>query len=36
MKTTGANDMLESISPASLADRAITYAVDVARKVSTA
>jgi len=34
MKTTGANDILGSLSPASLPDRAITYAVDVARSVS--
>ena len=33
MKTTGANDILGSISPASLPDRAITYAVDVAKSV---
>jgi hypothetical protein len=33
MKTTGANDILESLSPASLPDRAITYAVDVAKSV---
>jgi hypothetical protein len=34
MKTTGANDIVGSLSPASLPDRAITYAVDVARSVS--
>jgi hypothetical protein len=33
MKTTGANDILGSLSPASLPDRAITYAVDVAKSV---
>jgi hypothetical protein len=33
MKTTGANDILGSISPASLPDRAITYAIDVAKSV---
>jgi len=34
MKTTGANDIVGSLSPASLPDRAITYAVDLARSVS--
>jgi tRNA G46 methylase TrmB len=34
MKTTGANDILESLSPASLPDRAITYSLDLARSVS--
>jgi tRNA G46 methylase TrmB len=33
MKTTGANDILGSLSPASLPDRAITYAVDLAKSV---
>ena len=33
MKTTGANDILGSLSPASLPDRAVTYAVDVAKSV---
>jgi hypothetical protein len=33
MKTTGANDILGSLSPASLPDRAITYAVDIAKSV---
>ena len=33
MKTTGANDILGSLSPASLPDRAITYTVDVAKSV---
>jgi hypothetical protein len=34
MKTTGANDIVGSLSPASLPDRAITYGVDIARSVS--
>jgi len=34
MKTTGANDIVGSLSPASLPDRAITYTVDLARSVS--
>jgi hypothetical protein len=33
MKTTGANDILGSLSPASLPDRAATYAIDVAKSV---
>jgi hypothetical protein len=33
MKTTGVNDILGSLSPASLPDRAITYSVDVAKSV---
>jgi hypothetical protein len=33
MKTTGANDILGSLSPASLPDRAITYTVDLAKSV---
>jgi hypothetical protein len=33
MKTTGANDILGSLSPASLPDRAITYAIDIAKSV---
>jgi SAM-dependent methyltransferase len=33
MKTTGANDILGSLSPASLPDRAVTYTVDVAKSV---
>jgi tRNA G46 methylase TrmB len=33
MKTTGANDFLGSLSPASLPDRAITYTVDLAKSV---
>ena len=33
MKTTGANDILGSLSPASLPDRAVTYAVDLAKSV---
>ncbi|KRR24989.1 hypothetical protein CQ14_30685 [Bradyrhizobium lablabi] len=33
MKTTGANDILGSPSPASLPDRAITYSIDVAKSV---
>ena len=33
MKTTGANDILGLPSPASLTDRAVTYAVDVAKSV---
>jgi SAM-dependent methyltransferase len=33
MNTTGANDMLEAISPASLADRAITYSVVMAKSL---
>jgi hypothetical protein len=33
MKTSGANDILGSISPASLSDRAVTYAIDVAKSI---
>jgi hypothetical protein len=33
MKTTGVNDILGSLSPASLPDRAFTYSVDVAKSV---
>jgi hypothetical protein len=33
MKTTGANDILGSLSPASLPDRAVAYAVDIAKSV---
>jgi hypothetical protein len=33
MKTTGVNDILGSLSPASLPDRVITYSVDVAKSV---
>jgi len=33
MKTTGANDILGSLSPASLPDRAATYAIDVAKSI---
>jgi hypothetical protein len=33
MKTGGANDVLGSLSPASLPDRAITYALDVAKSI---
>ena len=33
MKTTGANDILGSLSPASLPDRAVTYAIDIAKSV---
>ncbi len=33
MKTTGANDILGSLSPASLPDRAVTYSVDVAKSI---
>jgi len=33
MKTTGADDILGSLPPASLSDRAITYAIDVAKSV---
>jgi hypothetical protein len=33
MKTTGANDILGSLSPASLPDRAMTYAIDIAKSV---
>ncbi|MBR1257977.1 class I SAM-dependent methyltransferase [Bradyrhizobium sp. AUGA SZCCT0240] len=33
MKTTGANDTLGSISPASIPDRSITYAIDVAKSL---
>ena len=33
MKTTGANDILGSLSPASLPDRAITYTVDLANSL---
>jgi hypothetical protein len=33
MKTSGANDVLGSLSPASLPDRAITYALDVAKSI---
>lgn len=33
MKTTGANDILGSISPASWPDRAMTYAIDVAKSI---
>jgi hypothetical protein len=34
MKTTGANEILGSLSPASLPDRAITYATDIAKSFS--
>jgi hypothetical protein len=33
MKTTGANDILGSLSPASLPDRALAYAIDVAKSI---
>jgi hypothetical protein len=33
MKTTGANDILGSLSPASLPDRAVTYGIDAAKSV---
>lgn len=33
MKPTGANDILGSLSPASLPDRAITYSIDLAKSV---
>ncbi|MET0676959.1 MAG: methyltransferase domain-containing protein [Bradyrhizobium sp.] len=33
MKTTGANDTLRSLSPASLPDRAVTYSIDLAKSV---
>ncbi len=33
MKTTGTNDILGSLSPASLPDRAATYCVDVAKSI---
>jgi hypothetical protein len=33
MKTTGANDILGSLSPASLFDRAITYSIDLAKSI---
>src|SRR5882757_2124692 len=33
MKTTGADDILGSLSPASLPDRAVAYAVDVAKSI---
>src|SRR5215475_6345137 len=33
MKTTGANDILGSLSPASLPDRAVTYSIDLAKSV---
>lgn len=33
MKTTGANNVLGSLSPASLPDRAISYAIDVAKSL---
>jgi hypothetical protein len=33
MKTTGANDILGSLPPASLPDRAVTYAIDVAKSI---
>jgi hypothetical protein len=33
MKTSGADDVLGSLSPASLPDRAVTYAIDVAKSI---
>src|SRR5437764_4444132 len=33
MTTTGANDILESLSPASLAERVAAYAVDIAKSI---
>jgi hypothetical protein len=33
MKTTGANDIVGSLSPASLPDRAMTYSIDIAKSV---
>ena len=33
MKTTGADDILGSLPPASLPDRAVTYAIDVAKSI---
>jgi hypothetical protein len=33
MKTTGANNILGSLSPASLPDRALTYSIDIAKSV---